>query len=273
MRCHWWSRCNSRPRASTACSTRSRELSTTASGELVARNSQWIGLRCHEGLKHLAGRVHLIRTSIRRRSIGPRSRPANDCLVARDRRLSAGRARRAAPTPIVEAEKSGDARPAITQGSAQKLNVAPGDRALLAGPRYGAFYSLSRVLVGSGPISKARVVLAPLPVATRIAQIPGPTRVLLRVKQGKEGEVASALQRTLGSTVTVRPVSYEAGLFDQATSLSHRSTSLFGIVSIILGVLLVYSAIYLAVIERRREIAELRLAGAPASSHRPDDRP
>lgn len=116
----------------------------------------------------------------------------------------------------------------------------------------------------AGTLAHSRVVAAPLDLAQQLTGNEGRlTRIVVRADPDARFSVAASLSATVGPAVVVRSTDTEGRLLRQASALDRRSAALFSAISILLGVLLAYTAMHLSVVERRREIAALRLAGTP----------
>lgn len=106
------------------------------------------------------------------------------------------------------------------------------------------------------------VALAPLATAQRISGMTGrATRVFVEPHPGRHGEVRSALERIAGETLDVRPANAEVDVFARAAYPTNRSTALFSVFSALVGFLFAFSAVLLTVPQRRRFIADVRMAG------------
>ena len=113
-----------------------------------------------------------------------------------------------------------------------------------------------------GPLTEARVALAPLPYAQRLAGLPGRvTRILVETAPGQAGQVRRGLAALAGGRLTISPADTEADLIEQAVRSNDQATGFFAAVSALVGLLLAFNAMLLTAPERRREIAELRILG------------
>ncbi|HTR73032.1 MAG TPA: FtsX-like permease family protein, partial [Solirubrobacteraceae bacterium] len=92
------------------------------------------------------------------------------------------------------------------------------------------------------------------------------SRILVEPKPGREATVRAALVRLAGSHLNVEPTSYDETLFEKASSATDQSTTLFALISALVGFLFAFNAMLLTVPQRRRLIAELRRDGYPPSS-------
>jgi putative ABC transport system permease protein len=174
--------------------------------------------------------------------------------------LGKERARELLPT----AGDSDDVGLYIPASLAERLSVEREDSLVVEVPGQDALVGVARVLDSSRvpAIAQSRIVAAPLDLAQRLTLTQGSfDRLLVDVKAGTTGHLAERLRASLGPTVAVRSTETEGRLLAQASALDRQSTSLFSVISILVGALLAYTAMYLSMLERRREIAELRLAG------------
>jgi putative ABC transport system permease protein len=124
--------------------------------------------------------------------------------------------------------------------------------------RVGAVISGEAVKVLEG----CPVAVALLPVAQRLAERPGRiTELLIEPRPGQGGLVAGELRRLARGRLDVEPADNELGLLAKATKPNRQSTTLFSVISVMVGFLLALNAMLLTVPERRRFIAELRMQG------------
>jgi putative ABC transport system permease protein len=88
------------------------------------------------------------------------------------------------------------------------------------------------------------------------------TRILVRTKPGAQASVRRALEQLAGGRLTVAAADQDLTLLGQALGPSNLASGLFAAIGALLGFLFVFNAMLLTVPERRRSIAELRIAGA-----------
>jgi len=116
-----------------------------------------------------------------------------------------------------------------------------------------------------GKLVYSPVALAPLAYAQELSGMQGRvTRIFVQPQSGHEKDVAAALRRIAGNSLNVQPASFDAVLFKEAAMPTNQSTALFSAFSALVGFLFAFTAMLLTVPQRRRLIADLRLAG-----HRP----
>jgi putative ABC transport system permease protein len=158
---------------------------------------------------------------------------------------------------------------ALSQASAQALGLG---RAGAKGARVtlklrGRAYTLpvSAVLgaEAAGALSGARVAVMPLSHLQRLAAMPGRvTRVFVQSVPGQQAKVRAELTRLAGGRVEVAPADADVALLGQALGPSDLASGLFASIGAVLGFLLAFNAMLLTVSDRRRAIADLRIAGA-----------
>jgi putative ABC transport system permease protein len=119
----------------------------------------------------------------------------------------------------------------------------------------------------AGAISGALVAVMPLARLQRLAGLPGRvSRILVQTEPGHEAAVRRSLERLAAGRLTVAPADQDVTLLDQALRPSALASQLFAAIGALLGFLLAFNAMLLTVPERRRAIADLRLAGTRRSS-------
>lgn len=113
-----------------------------------------------------------------------------------------------------------------------------------------------------GALVQSPVALVALDEGQRIADMRGRvTRVFVRPERGREDEVELALRRLADNRLNVLPADAEVAVFEQAAYPTNQSTTLFSVFSALVGFLFAFSAVLLTVPQRRRLIADLRMAG------------
>jgi putative ABC transport system permease protein len=114
----------------------------------------------------------------------------------------------------------------------------------------------------AGAVANALVAVMPLASLQRLAGLRGRvTRILVQTEPGREAEVRRSLQTLAAGRLTVAPADQDVVLLDQALRPSALASHLFAAIGALLGFLLAFNAMLLTVPERRRAIADLRLAG------------
>lgn len=116
-----------------------------------------------------------------------------------------------------------------------------------------------------GDLVFSPVGLAPLAYAQELSGMEGRiTRIFVEPEPGAGAHVERELRRIAGSTLNFRPADYDAELFKQAAMPTNQSTALFSAFSALVGFLFAFTAMLLTVPQRRRLIADLRVAGHSA---------
>jgi putative ABC transport system permease protein len=141
-----------------------------------------------------------------------------------------------------------------------EVGVASGARVMRA--LLGAQLQQSEI----GDLVFSPVALAPLPYAQALTGMEGRiTRIFVEPRAGNAAHIERELRRIAGSTLNFRPADYDAELFKQAATPTNQSTALFSAFSALVGFLFAFTAMLLTVPQRRRLIADLRVAGHDAS--------
>ncbi len=113
-----------------------------------------------------------------------------------------------------------------------------------------------------GPVASSPVAVALLGEVQRLTDLPERvTEVFIRTSPGAESSVAAELRRLAAGRLNVEPADSEIRLLSDAAGPSGQSTTLFAVISAIVGFLLALNAMLLTVPERRRFVAELRTQG------------
>jgi putative ABC transport system permease protein len=122
-----------------------------------------------------------------------------------------------------------------------------------------------RAVVGEdaiGPLAKALMGVGFLPYVQQLAGLPGrATRVIVKARAGEEATTRRKLTAVAGERLTVAPVDSEIAALEQAVAPNDQATSLFALISALVGLLFAFNAMLLTMPERRRAIAELRIHG------------
>jgi putative ABC transport system permease protein len=113
-----------------------------------------------------------------------------------------------------------------------------------------------------GGLVHSPVVVAPLFYAQELAGLRGRvSRILVEPAPGKEGTVRNALEHLAAGRLNVEETSYDERLFSKAAEASNQSTTLFAVISAMVGFLFAFNAMLLTVAQRRRLIGDLRRDG------------
>lgn len=168
--------------------------------------------------------------------------------------------------PIGSLSKDGIA---LSQASARALGIgraaAKGTTVSLElrGRRYTLPVSAVLGAEAAGALAGARVAVMPLAHLQRLAGLDGRvTRVFVRSRPGKQTTVRAELAHLANGGIEVAPADADVALLGQALGPSDLASGLFASIGAVLGFLLAFNAMLLTVSERRRAIADLRIAGA-----------
>jgi len=113
-----------------------------------------------------------------------------------------------------------------------------------------------------GDLVHSPVVIAPLRFAQAISGMRGRvTRIFVQPLPGHDREVEAGLRRIADGRLNVRAADNDVAVFDQAAYPTNQSTAMFSVFSALVGFLFAFSAVLLTVPQRRRFIADLRMAG------------
>ncbi len=113
-----------------------------------------------------------------------------------------------------------------------------------------------------GAIADSPVVIAPLEYAQELAGQSGRiTRILIAPAPGARRTVEARLRRLAGGTLDLQSTGYQQQLFVTAAASTDSSTSLFALISALVGFLFAANATLMTLPSRRRLIAELRRDG------------
>ncbi|HTU79236.1 MAG TPA: FtsX-like permease family protein [Solirubrobacteraceae bacterium] len=113
-----------------------------------------------------------------------------------------------------------------------------------------------------GALADSPVALAPLAYAQHITGMTGRvSRIFVRPEAGQERQVKTALVALAAGHLNVEPATYDARLFANAAAPTNESTTLFAVISALVGFLFAFNAMLLTVPARRALIADLQLDG------------
>lgn len=114
-----------------------------------------------------------------------------------------------------------------------------------------------------GALSRALVAVMPLASLQRIANLRGRvSRIFIQTRPGREQDVRASLTKLTAGQITIAPADQDIGLLQQALRPSEQASTLFAVISALLGFLFAFNAILLTIPERRQAIADLRVDGA-----------
>lgn len=243
-----------------------KEMSGNAQIEVVGRG----GVELNEVLvdrvarvKGVAAAAPLSETDVTLRD-GERQVAAH--LVGVDERIRPLLTERYRPL-LARASRAGSGAVYISAELADRLDVASGRDVVLEAAGTSSRVDVADVLsrAEAPAISHSRIVATSLGLVQGLAAMSGDVdRILVGLEDGAGETAPRRLRAALGPAVSVRPADAESRLLAQASELDRQSAALFSAVSLLLGVLLAYTAMHLSVNDRRREIASLRLAGVPS---------
>jgi putative ABC transport system permease protein len=153
----------------------------------------------------------------------------------------------ALPTPLVRLL-------GLTLGQSVVLNVTGSN----VTARLGAKLQGSDI----GSLIDSPIAIAPLAYAQALSGRVGlVSRIFVRSSPGRDDEVRAGLRRLAAGRADVRPATFDAVLFRQASAPTSQSTTMFSVFSAMVGFLFAFSAVLLTVPQRRRLIADLRIEG------------
>lgn len=156
----------------------------------------------------------------------------------------------------------------LSQASAQALGLSPvAHRASVTLALRGRSYPLRVTAVlgpeAAGALSGAYAAVMPLQRMQQLAGLPGRvTRIFVQTLPGRRAAVQAELERLAGGRIQVASASQDIALLGQALGPSDLASGLFAAIGALLGFLLAFNAMLLTVSDRRRAIADLRMAGA-----------
>jgi putative ABC transport system permease protein len=115
----------------------------------------------------------------------------------------------------------------------------------------------------AGALSGALVAVMPLKRMQQLAGLTGRvSRIFVEARHGMVASVRTELASIAGTGLEVAPARQELRLLRQALKPSGLASGLFAAIGALLGFLLAFNAMLLTVADRRRTIADLRIAGA-----------
>jgi len=235
--------------------------------ELVARSSQGMGQQVYRrvakvpGLKAAPESEHDVVLRYRHSSL-----PA--VLVGIDARIRhlGGPLAKTLPTSNADERAIGLYLP---QSLAGDLAVQTGDEVNVQFDGQQRPVIIAGLLTSSqlGSLGGMPIAIAPLGVAQSLTGSTGQlSRVLAALGPDHRPNEINQLRQIAGPGVEVSSVAHDTELLAQASAADRLTASLFSTVSLIVGALVAYNAIMLTVIERRRQMAIMRMLGGPSST-------
>jgi len=120
--------------------------------------------------------------------------------------------------------------------------------------------ALQRKEIGSlvhGPVG-----IVPIRLAQQLSGTEGRvSRIFVEPRPGRDADVEQALRRLAAGRLNVLPADFDATVFSTAAYPTSQSTAMFSVFSALVGFLFAVSAVLLTLPQRRRLVADLRLAG------------
>lgn len=151
----------------------------------------------------------------------------------------------------------------LTAPTARSIGVRPGDTMTIESGALKRRILLAGTLSADeiGDLAKTPVALAPLGMAQRIADMPGRvSRVLVQPTPGTDA--IGRLQTLAAERADVRASDAEVDLLAEAMKPDQKSSAVFSVVAVVIGLLFAYNAMLLVMTQRRRQVAYLRMIGA-----------
>lgn len=152
----------------------------------------------------------------------------------------------------------------LPAGTAHAIGAQPGEfvRVLTRGQskrvRVGSVLDASAI----GPLADSPVAIALLPVAQRIAGMPGRvSQLLVEPEPGADAVVTRGLREIAQGRLFVGSARAELRLLDLTAKPNDQSTTLFAAIGGMVGFLLALNAMLMTMPARRRFVAELRTQG------------
>jgi putative ABC transport system permease protein len=118
-----------------------------------------------------------------------------------------------------------------------------------------------------GPLVGTSIALAPLSYLQRLGGTGHKVSlVLIEAAPGQLGAARSRLERALGGAAVVRPAKYESTLFDEAAKPTTQASTVFSLVSALVGWLFAVCALLITAGDRRKLAVQQREQGYPPST-------
>lgn len=116
-----------------------------------------------------------------------------------------------------------------------------------------------------GALAKAPIAVAPLSVTQQLTNSQGRiSRLLIALRPAASHQAGlDGLRRLAGHDADLLSIGAQSKLLSQASAPDRAGAALFSLVSLLVGALLAFNAMLLSVLERRREVAIMRMLGAP----------
>jgi putative ABC transport system permease protein len=147
---------------------------------------------------------------------------------------------------------------------AASLGVAVGGSVRIQAGTHDVSAPVGTLLLRSdyGDLVDNPIAIAPMAFAQTVSDMRGrATRIFVEPLPGRDREVAAALRRVVADRANVVGAGQDVAAFERAASPVTRSTAVFCVFAALIGFLFAFSAVLLTVPQRRRFLADLRLAG------------
>lgn len=184
-------------------------------------------------------------------------------LIGVDRRIRSFRAR-IAESGVTEGRDESAIGVYLPERVAEQLSVGVGDRVTVRFGERVRTTLVAGVLDGQAAdaLKSVSVALAPLGLAQSLTGTEGRiTRILLKLRGEPTPATAAALQRAGGGLLDVTRVGTDAKMLSSAFLIERQTASLFAMLALLIGGLLVYNASMLSALEWRRDVAVMRTLG------------
>ncbi|HEV7754120.1 MAG TPA: FtsX-like permease family protein [Baekduia sp.] len=118
-----------------------------------------------------------------------------------------------------------------------------------------------------GSLVDTSIALVPLAYLQRLAGIgQGVTRILVEARPGEVSNVRRGLQRIAAGHADVRPADYESRLFDESAKPTSQASTIFSVLSALVGWLFAVCALLVTATERRKLAVQQHDQGYPPSA-------
>lgn len=154
----------------------------------------------------------------------------------------------------------------LPEATADEIGAWPGQTIGIGGGGRTTHTVVSGVLSESqvGSLMEGNFAVASLGLAQELAGTGSRiNRVFVAVRAGaSSSSVRRKLKRVAGAGMDIRPVDQEAKILRSAAKADRDSSTLFGEISLVVGLLLVFNSMLMTTMERRRDFAMMRMLGA-----------
>lgn len=153
----------------------------------------------------------------------------------------------------------------VTDAIARRSGVTPGANVILEvnGRRHDVVVAGTLKSGEVADLTESPIAVTTLGAAQRFAGTPGRvSRVLVQPKPGFERVAERGLGSLAAGRLDVRASDSEARLFGKALEADRRSSGLFSLMAVVIGLLFAYNAMLLTMARRRHQFAQLLMIGA-----------